>query len=103
MCDLAHGVVERGAEDFDAKVDGVASEVALRPAPVAFFNDEAGIAVDGVIARVSLVEFESAALEDRKDRRQSGGADLIASPAGCRVVQGGCHNPSSNGVGAAHG
>ena len=31
------------AEDFDAKVDGVARQIALGPAPVAVLDDETGI------------------------------------------------------------
>ena len=41
--DLAHGVVEREAEDLDVEVNGVAGEVTFRPAPIAVFDDEAGI------------------------------------------------------------
>jgi hypothetical protein len=36
--DLAHGVVEGQAEDLDMEVNGVASEVAFGPAPVALFD-----------------------------------------------------------------
>ena len=41
--DLAHSVVEGQAEDLDVEVNGVASEVAFRPAPVTVFDDETGI------------------------------------------------------------
>jgi len=39
--DLAHGVVEGEAEDLDKEVDGVAGQVALGPAPVTVFDQEA--------------------------------------------------------------
>ena len=45
--DLAHGVVEGQAEDLDEEVDGVAGQIAFRPAPVAVFDDEAGIGGQG--------------------------------------------------------
>lgn len=38
--DLAHGIVEAHAEDLDKEVDGVAVEIALGPAPVAFLDQE---------------------------------------------------------------
>ena len=40
--DLAHGVVEVHSQNLNKEVDGVASQVALGPAPVAFLDDEAG-------------------------------------------------------------
>src|ERR1051325_2015384 len=40
--DLAHGVVEAHLENVDEEVDGIALEVALGPAPIAFFDDETG-------------------------------------------------------------
>ena len=36
------GVVEVHFEDLDKEVDGVAGEVALGPAPAAFFDNETG-------------------------------------------------------------
>ena len=38
--DLAHGIVERQAEELDMEVDGVASQIALWPAPVTVFDDD---------------------------------------------------------------
>jgi hypothetical protein len=76
--------VERQLQHFHAEVDGVAAcragalrrlgEIAFRPAPIAVFEDEAGITVDGVVAGVALPEVESATLEERDDGRQTGGA-----------------------------
>ena len=48
--DLAHGVVEGEAEGLDVEVNGVTGEIALRPAPVAVFDDEAGIGGQNEIA-----------------------------------------------------
>ncbi len=39
--DLAHGVVEREAENLDEEVNGVASQLSLRPSPIAVFDEEA--------------------------------------------------------------
>jgi hypothetical protein len=76
--DESHGVVEGQAEDLDAEVDGVASQIALRPAPIAVFDDEAGIGGQNEIARVLREDLESALLEQRGQRGQPGGADLFA-------------------------
>ncbi len=38
--DLAHGVVERQAEDLDVEVNGVAGQIAFGPAPIAVFDFE---------------------------------------------------------------
>ena len=78
---LAHGVVEGLAEDLDMEVDGVASEMAFWPAPVAVFYDETGISGQNKIACLACDELESALLEYRHERYQSGGADLFARPA----------------------
>ncbi len=40
--DLAHGVVEVHSQNLNKEVDGIASQVALGPAPVAVLDDEAG-------------------------------------------------------------
>jgi len=37
---LAHGVIKRNAEHLDEEVDNVAGEVALRPAPIAAFDEQ---------------------------------------------------------------
>ncbi len=80
--DLAHGVVEGQAEDLDVEVNGVAGQIAFRPAPVAVFDDEAGIGGQATIARLAGDELESALLEQRHQRCQPGGADLLPRPSG---------------------
>ena len=44
---LTHGLVEGQAQHLGAEVDGVAGEVAVGPAPVAVFHDQAGILAHG--------------------------------------------------------
>ena len=66
--DPAHGVVEGQAEDLDVEVDGVAGQIALGPAPVTVFDDEAGIGGQNKIARLACDEFQPALLEQRKRR-----------------------------------
>ena len=61
--DLAHGVVEGQTEDLDMEVNGVAGQIAFGPAPVAVFDDEAGIGGQNEIARLAGDELESAFLE----------------------------------------
>ena len=61
--DLAHGVVEGQAEDLDMEVNGVAGQVAFGPAPVAVFDDEAGISGQNKIAGLACDELESAFLQ----------------------------------------
>ena len=56
--DLAHGVVEGQAEDLDKEVDGVAGQIALGPAPVAVFDDEAGEGGQNEVAGLLFDELE---------------------------------------------
>ena len=72
--------MEGQAEDLDVEVNGVAGEVAFRPAPVAVFDDEAGIGGQNKIAGLAGDELKSAVLEQRHQRCQPGGADLLARP-----------------------
>ena len=60
--DVAHGVVEGQAENLDVEVNGIASKVALRPAPVTVFYDESGIGGQNKIARLAFDKLESAPL-----------------------------------------
>jgi len=85
--DLAHGVVEGEAEDLDKEVNGVAGLVTLRPAPVAVFDDEAGIGRDLKVSCLLLDELECSFLEQRQQGSHSGGADLLTSPAGSNGVR----------------
>ena len=57
--DLAHGVMEGKAEHLDMEVDGVAGQIAFRPAPVAVFHDEAGIDWQRKIARLADDELDT--------------------------------------------
>ena len=61
--ELAHGVVEGQAEHLDVEVNGIAGEVAFGPAPVAVFDDQAGIGGQNKIARLARDELESAFFE----------------------------------------
>jgi hypothetical protein len=80
--DLAHGVVERQAENLNVEVNGVTGKVTFRPAPVAVFDDEAGISWQNIIARLARDQLESTLLEQRHQRREPGGADLFTRPPG---------------------
>ena len=81
MGDLAHGVVEGQAKDLDVEVNGVAGEVPLRPAPIAVFDDEAGIGGQGKIARLACDELKSAFFQKRNQGSDPGGAALLPRPA----------------------
>ena len=78
--DLAHGLVEGVAQHLDMEVNGVAGEVAFGPAPIAVFDDEAGIGGQNKIARLAGDELESVLLQQWNQRGQPGGADLFACP-----------------------
>ena len=83
------------------EVDGVAREVALGPAPVTILDEETGKGGQKVVAAPVFEQLEVPFLEQRQERSQSGGADLLTSPAGAdggpkRWVG---HSLSSNGVG----
>ena len=101
MGDLAHGVVEGQAKDLDVEVNGVAGEVPLRPAPIAVFDDEAGISGQNKIARLLGDELKSAFFEQRHQRRQPGGADLLPAPSGSRREVG--HSLFASEVGGGRG
>ncbi len=95
--DQAHGVVEGQAEELDTEVNGISSKVALRPTPIAVFDDKAGIGGQNEIARLLGDDLESAILKQRHEGYQSGGTDLFARPAdGFRRWVG--HSLSSNGA-----
>ena len=78
--DLAHGIVEGQAEHLDMEVNGVAGQIAFGPAPVAVFDDETGIGGQNKIAGRARNDLETALLEQRQQRREPGGADLLARP-----------------------
>ena len=80
-CDIVHGLLEGQTQDLGMEVDGVASEVTLRPAPVAVLDDEAGKGGQQEIAASVFEQLEAPLLEQRQERGQSRGTDLFASPA----------------------
>ena len=69
--------MEGQPKNLDEKVNGVASQVAFGPAPVAVFDDEAGIGGQKEIARGLFAELEGALLEQRNQGCQARGADLL--------------------------
>ncbi len=79
--DFAHGVVEGETQDLDKEVDGVAGEVSLGPAPVAFLDDETGIGGEFKITCLPCDELEFALFQERHQWSDARGADLLASPA----------------------
>ena len=95
--DLAHGVVKGQAEDLDVEVNGVAGEVAFGPAPVGVFDDETGKGGQNKITRLTRDELETALLEQRRQRGEPGGADLLARPSGFIEWVG--HSLFASGVG----
>lgn len=69
--------MEGQAEHLDVEVNGVASQIALGPAPVTVFDDETGIGRQDKIAGLAYEELESAFLEQRNQWRQPCGADFV--------------------------
>jgi len=95
--DLAHSVVEGQTEDLDKEVNGVAGQVALGPAPVAVFDEQARISGYFKVVCGALDELEPSFLEQGRQRGHSGGTDLVAAPAWAGFVRGlGCHGRFSN-------
>ncbi len=88
--DLAHRLMKAQAEDLDKEVDGVAGLVTLGPVPVAVFDYETGEGGQKEIAPSLFEQLESALLEQRPERCQAGGADLLTRPARLRGV--GCQS-----------
>jgi len=73
--------VEGQAENLDMEVNGVAGQVAFGPAPVTVFDDEAGKGGQNKIARLVCDELKAAFFQERNQRGDAGGADLLARPA----------------------
>ncbi len=63
--DFAHGVVEGETQDLDKEVDGVAGEVSLGPAPVAFLDDETGIGGKFEVPRLLCDQLEFVFFQER--------------------------------------
>jgi hypothetical protein len=76
---VPHGVVEGHAQNLDEEVNGIAGQMALRPAPIGVFDDEAGISGQKVIARLPRDELESAFFQKRNQWGEPGGADLLVT------------------------
>jgi hypothetical protein len=62
--------VEGQAEHLHVEVNGVAGQVAFGPAPVAVFDEEAGKGGQNEIARRAGDQFQTALLEQGRQRRQ---------------------------------
>jgi len=80
--------VEGHSQNLNKEVDGVASLVALRPAPVTFLDDQTGKGGQLEIARLHFDELEPALLQQGNQRDLAGRADLLAGPAGRWVRRG---------------
>ena len=63
--DLAHGIVERQAENLDEEVNGISSEVALGPAPITVFEQEALVRGQFEVLGGPFDELEAPPLEQR--------------------------------------
>jgi len=75
--DGAHGVVEAHPQHLDEKVDGVAGQCALGPAPVALFEDQARMAGQLKVAGFPFEELQAAPLQEwntstRRDGHEAG-------------------------------
>ena len=99
---MVHGVVKREAEDLDEKVDRVAGQLALGPAPIAVFNEQSFVSGQLEVALGPFDDGQAALLQQRQDRSHAGSADLFTRPAGGGVTRGfrewGCHSLFSSGV-----
>lgn len=72
--------MEGEAQDTHEEVDGVAGQVPLGPTPVTLFDDQAGIAGQGEVARVVFDQFQSTFPEQWGQRSQSSDPDRITGP-----------------------
>ena len=78
---MAHGIVERQAENLDEEVNGIASQVALGAAPITVFKQEALVGGQFGVAGGPFEQLEAPLLEQRGQRSHGGGSDLLARPA----------------------
>lgn len=99
--------MEGDAEDLHEEVNGVAGHVALRPAPVAVFEDQAFVSSQLEVAvLISLDEFQAAFLQERSQRHLASCPYVLAIPTGLAGVVGlwgvvmrlRCHGLCSNEV-----
>jgi hypothetical protein len=77
--------MEAQAQDLDLEVDGIAMEVALGPAPIRLFDDEAGEGGQLEVARLLFDELEAAFLQER-DRWCLSNSMLEGSTAQCLLA-----------------
>src|ERR1043166_457774 len=108
---LAHSVVEGQPQHPHKKVDGVAGQIPLRPAPIAVFDEQPRVSNQFHVPAGQLDELEAVFLKQGHQGRQPSRSDLLASPArswrratgrtAIRAAVG--HSLSSSGVGSAHG
>ena len=81
VSDLAHSLMEGEAEHLDEQVDGIASQLARWPTPIAVFDEQALVSDQFKIAGGQFDEFEAALAQQGNQRSHAGGADLLAGPA----------------------
>jgi len=81
------GVVEGETEHLDEEVDGVAGQLALGPAPITVFDQQARVSGQFEVVGGPGDQFQVALLEQRRQRCHPCGADLFARPA--RTLGGG--------------
>jgi len=72
--------MEGHAEHLDEKVDCVAAQVALGPAPIRVFDDEPGECGQQEVAAALFDELEPAFFEQGHEGRHAGGANLFPAP-----------------------
>ena len=70
--------MERQAENLDEEVNGIASEVALGPAPITIFKQEALVRRQFEVAGGLFGELKAPPLEQRGQGSYAGGSDLLA-------------------------
>ena len=73
--------MEREAQDLDEEINSVARQVAVRPSPIAGFDDETWKGGHNEIALRVFEQLESALLKQWNQRDQSGCTDLFTRPA----------------------
>lgn len=75
-----HGVVEGKTDDLNEKVDGVAGFIALGPAPIGVFDEEAVVVEHFEVLSGPLNEPQATFLKQRGQGDDAGGADLLPCP-----------------------
>jgi hypothetical protein len=100
---LAASVIWRIAswKDLDKEVDGVAGLVAMGPAPITVFDDQAWLISQLEVVGGPFDKLQAPLSKQRQERSDSGGADLLPAPAGMGfwIRRAGCHTLFSSEVG----